>query len=79
MDYVEYLMNFVDEEVGEIIEEYLGPYCMICGQTYLKDGVTTIHDGDYEYTECIDKTKCIVLEKEEKSKHNPWTTTRNLS
>lgn len=78
MDYVEHLMNYVDEDIGEIVEEYLGPYCMICGQTYVNEGVRTIHDGNYEYTECIDKTNCIVLEVEVKSKKNPWHSTRNL-
>ena len=79
MDYVEYLMKYVNEDIAEIIEEYLGSYCMICGQTYINNGCITIHNNDYEYTECIDKTNCISLNDQVKSKYNPWSSIRNLA
>lgn len=75
MDYVELLMNYVIEDIGEIIEEYIGPYCTICGRTFIKDfNVRMVHEDKYEYYECVDKTKCINLEV--KTKINPWSSTR---
>ena len=76
MDYVEYLMNFLPEDICEIIDEYLSPYCTICGRTYLDiNNVRVVHDGEYEYNECVDKTNCILVE-EKKTKYNPWSSTR---
>jgi hypothetical protein len=71
MDYVDLIQN-VTEELAEIIDEYIGPYCTVCGQTFIKKfNVRTIHEGKYEYNKCIDNKNCInIIEK--KSKKNPW-------
>ena len=76
MDYIEYLIKYVSEDIAEIIDEYIGPYCNICGRTFIKNtGVNLVHDGIYIYNECIDKSKCIILEK--KTKYNPWSSTKS--
>jgi len=77
MDISELINQYVTEDVAEIVEEYIGPYCCLCNKTFIdKFPVRTVHDGEYQYNECIDKENCINLD--EKSKVNPWSSTRNL-
>jgi len=75
MVYIELLNFYVNNISANIIQEYLGPYCYLCGKTFVdKFLVYTVHENEYEYYECIDDKKCIKTQV--KSKNNPWNTTQ---
>ena len=71
VDYVKHLTLYLDEEIAELVDKYIGLYCNLCGRTFEKEyNVYSIHDGDYLYYECIDKSHCFQLQ--EKTLKNPW-------
>lgn len=75
--YLEVLTKYVIEDIAFIIEDYIGPYCAFCGKTFIDDfKVRAVHEGEYEYFECINVKECTRVE--EKTKENPWRETRGI-